>query len=221
MSLVTFRTINYSDKQPRGDDGKWSSGGSGDSVKTKKWKPSGSIKEVEEFVKNSKYKDILYHGTSNASSDSIKNEGFNKDKSISKRMFGDAVYLITDKKEAAYYAQLAEKPNSNPSFYDESTLGDGAILKMKINVKNPYISDDKTFSYKVGSYAEAKFGYDMYMWGIENKKWKNADSFQDLSREKYNKYTAEFTNELLKKHDVVINGNMVLVGNPKNIMVIK
>ncbi len=217
MSLVTFRTLNYNkDHDPA--SGRFSSGGGG---KNTKWKPSGSKKEVDEFAKNSKYKDTLYHGTSTLSSDSIKSEGFNKDKTISKRMFGDAVYLITNKKEAAYYAQIAEKPNSNPNFYDESTLGDGAILEMKINVKNPYKSDNENFSYKVGSYAETKFGYDMFIWGKKNKKWKDADGFQDLPSEKYNKYTAEFTNELLKKHDAVINGNMVLVANPKNIMVIK
>lgn len=191
----------------RRPDGKFGSGASKSASKGGSWKASGSKKEVEEFSKNSKIKEIFYHGTTESAANSIKKEGFNLNKSTSDRMFGDGFYLVDNKEAANWYAKKAGGDSKG-------------VIETKINVKNPYV-DNGSFDYKVGEYVTTKFGSDMFDWGVENKKFASASQYHNLSIKKYNKLTAEFSNSLLEKHDAVKIDDIVMIKNPKTMMVVQ
>tara|TARA_B100001245_G_scaffold236593_1_gene228606 strand:- start:5453 stop:6217 length:765 start_codon:yes stop_codon:yes gene_type:complete len=180
------------------------------------WKPSGTADEANTFAKDSKVKDTLFHGTNSTSADGIKESGFDTGSSRSDKMFGDGVYLAGDKEVADWYA-------------DKASDGSSAVtLKMRINVQNPYIEDINDFSHKVGKYGVNKFTFDLYQWGIKEKKWKNPEGYEKKTAtiEDYNKITREFANHLLEEHDAIIQNNskgveLMVVKDPKNIMVVE
>jgi hypothetical protein len=88
----------------------------------KKWEPSMTLAEAEEYTKNSYYSgSMFHHGTSPAGADSIANIGvdptyFNREYSV----FGPGLYLSNTRSVAEIYS-------------------DGAVLDIRLNVKNPKI----------------------------------------------------------------------------------
>lgn len=177
---------------------------------------SGTQAEADEFAKDSAIQDTIYHGTTSSASDSISQGGFDVGKSISDKLFGDGVYLTGDKEIADWYAGNAAKKS-----------GDATTVSMKVNVKNPYIEDTNDFSHTIGKYGVNQFSFDMYTWGVENKKWSNPAGYEKKTEKisNYNKLTREFGNHLLETHDAIVQKNskgieVMVIKDPKNIMVI-
>jgi hypothetical protein len=93
----------------------------------KKWESSMTLAEAEEYTKNSYYSGrTLHHGTSPAGAANIANIGvdpsyFNREYSV----YGPGLYLSTDTSVAEIYS-------------------DGAVLDIRLNVKNPKIYSQET-----------------------------------------------------------------------------
>lgn len=178
--------------------------------KKSNWKPSGTSKEANDFSKNSKYKATLLHGTSNTSAVAIKKDGFNPTSSKTGRQLGDGTYFIGDPKAAAWYA---EKASGNSS---------GQVLKAKINVDKPYVSD---YSQKmnIGGYEHSGMSIDIAKHGVETGRWKNLEGVNKASSKVYDEVKADWGNKILKTHDAIIDDQwgdvLVVVRDKKSIMV--
>jgi SPP1 gp7 family putative phage head morphogenesis protein len=90
-------------------------------------KPTMSRKEADTWVKNSVYQDDVYHGTLSTKAEMIRKEGFRLDAQANGRLYGDGVYVAQAQKDAAAFAKMR--------------AGETEVLKMKINVQNPYYVD--------------------------------------------------------------------------------
>lgn len=166
------------------------------------WKPSGTSKEAKDFSKNSKYKGTLFHGTTKSSASGINKTGFTiSNKSLNGRQGGDGIYLTNTKEIANRYAS-------------RNATDGGKVLTMKINVKNPktYSTDgDDSFSSNVLKYAK------------ENKLIKpGVKTVDDIGIKTYFKISNDYSNEVLKDHDAIINkgffDDIIIVKSPKSIM---
>lgn len=80
-----------------------------------KWKPTGTLKEAEDFVKGSKFKQTFYHGTSVRASKDILSSGFELSKSSA---YGPGIYLTEKKDIAEYFSTIRG---------DEGTLLTGKV----------------------------------------------------------------------------------------------
>jgi len=94
----------------------------------KKWEPSMTLAEAEEYTKNSYYSGrMLYHGTNPAGAASIANIGVNPARSI-KGFLGEGFYLTNQEERAK---DFSTDENRNPR--------QGPILRIMLNVKNPRV----------------------------------------------------------------------------------
>ncbi|TAD94917.1 MAG: DUF4114 domain-containing protein [Oscillatoriales cyanobacterium] len=156
----------------------------------KKWEPSMTLAEAEEYTKNSYYSGRpLHHGTSPAGASSITNIGVNPDQFNKKySVYGPGLYLSTDSSVAEIYS-------------------DGAVLDMRLNVKNPKIYSQES----------------AYNSSLENYRLTNGLQLSD--QELINQYA-----EYLKSqgYDAIQIGNplvpwrkSILVFDPKQVVVVR
>ncbi|AFZ10908.1 Ig domain protein group 2 domain protein (plasmid) [Oscillatoria nigro-viridis PCC 7112] len=110
----------------------------------KKWEPSMTLAEAEEYTKNSYYSGrTLYHGTSPAGASSITNIGVNPGR-FTRGFFGEGFYLTNLEERAK---DFSSDENGNPT--------QGPILKIMLNVKNPKVYQDLTeFDERVANYGQ-------------------------------------------------------------------
>ena len=170
------------------------------------WEPAMSIEDAEEWAKNSKIKETLYHSTDNA--DDIIKDGFNLDVKIKNgRINGDGVYLADDIEDAKW---------------------GNDVLKVKINVKNPMtyseINDGellpKSFRGKdrPSNYLPDDTGYQ------ENSTW---DWIWELGNEHFpNDIESVRTKKVLTEMgiDAVVDSRTnagICVFDPKNVVVVE
>ncbi|MEG4336309.1 DUF4114 domain-containing protein [Microcoleus sp. D3_18_C2] len=109
----------------------------------KKWEPSMTLAEAEEYTKNSYYSGrVLYHGTNPAGAGSIANIGVNPARFI-RGFFGEGFYLTNQEERAN---DFSSDENGNPRL--------GPVLKIMLNVKNPKVYQDLTeFDERVANYG--------------------------------------------------------------------
>ena len=94
----------------------------GTPLKEGQWKASMNKDQAEAFVKDSKIKTTLYHGTTDKAKDNIEINGFN----ITTHDIGEGVYVTGDKKIAADYAKDAAQLHKS----------NAAVVPLKVNIKN-------------------------------------------------------------------------------------
>jgi hypothetical protein len=110
----------------------------------KKWEPSMTLAEAEEYTKNSYYSGrMLYHGTNPGGAASIANIGVNPARFI-RGFLGEGFYL-TNREERA--SDFSSDENGNPRV--------GPVLKIMLNVKNPKVYQNLTeFEEQVANYGQ-------------------------------------------------------------------
>ena len=162
-----------------------------------------TIKEAEEWAKDSKIKETLYHSTDNAAD--IMKGGFRIDVPVKNgRVNGDGIYFADD--------------------IEDATWGND-ILKVKINVKNPRSYDDINYgrglpdSFRGSLKNMEKYGDDGYL--------SNWDWVGDLGEKHFKEYEYhERITKVLSEMgvDAVTDPRAkagLVVFDPKNIMIIK
>lgn len=87
------------------------------------WRPSMKADQAREFVKDSKFKSTLVHGTTNRAAMNIEKNGFN----LSTHDIGEGVYFSSNPKEAAKYARDA--------VLKAGGKGEASVMNVKINAK--------------------------------------------------------------------------------------
>ncbi|MEH1789637.1 MAG: hypothetical protein V7L23_29805 [Nostoc sp.] len=101
-----------------------------DDETAKKYKPSMSEDEANEYTKNSFTGNLsFYHGNSQSVVDSIKTDGAIPERNDT-GMYGKGFYLAASKDEAEYYALTRSGQ-------------DTAVIASKVNVKNPYVCNSQ------------------------------------------------------------------------------
>lgn len=96
-------------------------------IRQGEWRPSMNAEQAKDFVKDSKFKDTLYHGTIDKYGDEISRNGFN----LSHQDLVPGVYLSNDKAIATQYAADRAKEAG----------GKAVTLPVKINAKRYKIFD--------------------------------------------------------------------------------
>lgn len=174
---------NYNPNQPRDEQGKWTTGGSGITGKAVM-----SEKEAKKATKNSKYKELLWHGTSNENARQIAEENFKPEKS-ERGLHGDGIYLTPEYYDARSYAFNGESYNSEKP---------QQVIKSYIDVKNPYRSKTDGSETDLGAQTNKSLGVDGY----------SVDSMGYPSNPaEFERWQTEFkkhAQEVLKEHDALI-----------------
>ncbi|MEG4291151.1 DUF4114 domain-containing protein [Microcoleus sp. C2C3] len=97
----------------------------------KKWEPSMTLAEAEEYTKNSYYSGrVLYHGTNPDGAASIAKSGVNPAR-FTRGYLGEGFYLTNQEN----MAKIFSRDENNQS-------GVGPVLKIILNVKNPKVYED-------------------------------------------------------------------------------
>jgi hypothetical protein len=121
-------------------------GGSGS-----KWKPLGTKEEAEAFVKNSKVKTTLYHGTSSPAYDTIVKDGFKPGQSDA---YGKAIYFTNNKSIAnRFKASKSDLVQVSPG---KLKLDTGKVASVKINVRKPLVTTPQGWDKLSSKYGQTR-----------------------------------------------------------------
>jgi uncharacterized protein YdaT len=94
-------------------------------TKAPAWKPTMSTAEADAFTKESAFKATTTHTTPSRNVESLKTEGFNLSNRKGGRVWGDGVYVATDRGTTQFYE----------GFFGEKV----STLKVRVDVRNPYV----------------------------------------------------------------------------------
>jgi len=89
------------------------------------WEPAMTPAEAERWTAESAVPGVQYHGTSGEAAADIREHGFSLEFRGAGRVFGDGVYLTSDRDYAGVYAE--RRPG-------------GQVLRIRVNVRNPYFA---------------------------------------------------------------------------------
>ena len=93
------------------------------------WRPTMSEAEAVEWSKNSAFTEVAYHGTSKTSAGKITDEGFEWNREVSGRFYGDGAYFIYGrgaKAKASTFSEIAMRSETG-------AYAKGAVLPVRLN----------------------------------------------------------------------------------------
>lgn len=171
------------------------------------WHPSMTRAEAEIWAMNSKYRSDTYHVTYPEAVDSISREGFDLSKKKWGKMFGDGVYVGTDKATAKMYTHWFSNQQ------EKST-----ILTIKANVSNVLtvdmgMHDTKRTILILAGYKDPRG--DMAARGFDTV----GSALVPMLQEKG--YDALFIRMKKGADPEELGGNQLIIFNPRNVTVIR